>query len=67
MNRITLEDIAGLLSMSPSSASRYFKYKTRFNFGEYLTNCRIDHVIRLYCLMFLDKLVRGAAEFFLES
>lgn len=46
MNRITLEDIAELLSMSPSSASRYFKYKTRFNFGEYLTNCRIDHVIR---------------------
>lgn len=41
-SKISLDDIAAIINMSPSSASRFFKNKTKRNFNDYLSNYRIS-------------------------
>jgi len=44
---IYLQEIAGMLNMSPVSFSRYFKHHTRKTFSEYVTEVRISHACSL--------------------
>ena len=46
-HEIYLQEIAGMLNMSPVSFSRYFKHHTRKTFSEYVTEIRISHACSL--------------------
>ncbi len=46
-NRITLEEAARLLNMTPTSFSRYFKMKTSKSFSDFLSELRIRHACKL--------------------
>jgi AraC-like DNA-binding protein len=45
--KISLDDIAALIGMSPSAASRFFKNKTQRNFNDFLNNYRIDRAAQI--------------------
>lgn len=45
--RITLEEVAGLLNMTPTSFSRYFTMKTSKSFSNFLIELRIKHACKL--------------------
>ncbi len=46
-NNITLEQVAKLLNMTPTSFSRYFKMKTSKSFSDFLSELRIRHACKL--------------------
>lgn len=46
-SQITLEEVAGMIHMSPAYFSRKFKAVTGFGYKEYLTNIRIREAARL--------------------
>lgn len=46
-NEITLGEVAKLLSMTPTSFSRYFKMKTSKSFSDFLSELRIRHACKL--------------------
>lgn len=46
-NSITLEEVAKLLNMTPTSFSRYFKMKTSKSFSDFLSELRIRHACKL--------------------
>ena len=46
-HEIYLQEISGMLNMSPVSFSRYFKHHTRKTFSEYVTEVRISHACSL--------------------
>lgn len=43
---IPLEEIAGVVSLSPSYFSKYFKTVTQVSFSDYLANLRLENAIR---------------------
>lgn len=45
--RITLEEVAALLNMTPTSFSRYFTMKTSKSFSNFLIELRIKHACKL--------------------
>lgn len=45
--RITLEEVANLLNMTPTSFSRYFTMKTSKSFSNFLIELRIKHACKL--------------------
>lgn len=44
---IYVQELAGVLHMSPTSFSRYFKHHTRKTFSDYVTEIRISHACKL--------------------
>jgi len=52
--KITLEDVASLANMTPSSFSRYFKTHANKTFSEFLTSIRIGYS----CKLLLEKKVK---------
>ncbi len=44
---IRIEEVAGLIAMSETSFSRYFKSRTNKNFSDFLTQVRIAHACKL--------------------
>lgn len=46
-NKITLEEVAALLNMKPTSFSRYFTAKTSKTFSYFITELRIKHACKL--------------------
>lgn len=44
---ISLEEIAGIISMSPSAFSRFFKSRTQKSFVQFLNEIRIGHACKL--------------------
>jgi len=53
--QVTLEQAAALAKMTPSSFSRYFKYRTRKTFSAFLLEQRVGHAAKL--LMQTDRSV----------
>lgn len=47
MNNIKINDVAQLVSMTPSAFSHFFKKRTQRSFSDYLTDLRIGHSARL--------------------
>jgi YesN/AraC family two-component response regulator len=47
MTKITLEDVAAHVYLSPSYLSKLFKTATGQNFNSYLNNLRIEHAKQL--------------------
>lgn len=47
MNSIRINEIADLVSMTPSAFSHFFKKRTQRSFSDYLTELRIGHAARL--------------------
>jgi AraC-like DNA-binding protein len=45
--KITLEEVAALANMTPTSFSRYFKSRVNKSFSEFLGEIRIDHACKL--------------------
>src|SRR3546814_14741962 len=45
--KITLEEVAALLNMTPTSFSRYFTMKTSKSFSNFLIELRIKHACKL--------------------
>jgi AraC-like DNA-binding protein len=45
--KISLDDVAALIGMSPSAASRFFKKKTQRNFNDFLNNYRVDRAAQM--------------------
>jgi len=45
--KITLDDVAGIASMSPSAFSRYFKIHANKTFSDFLTEIRVGHSCKL--------------------
>lgn len=43
---ISLEEIAGVVNLSPSYFSKYFKIVTQVSFSEYLANLRLENAVR---------------------
>lgn len=43
---ISLDEISGVVNLSPSYFSKYFKSVTQVSFSEYLANLRLEHAIR---------------------
>lgn len=46
-DKISLDDMASLVSMNPVAFSRFFRQRSGKNFTDYVTDMRIGHVIRL--------------------
>ncbi|HTN06849.1 helix-turn-helix transcriptional regulator [Agriterribacter sp.] len=46
-SRIALQELADLLSMTPTSFSRYFRMKTSKSFSDFITELRIRHACKL--------------------
>lgn len=46
-HKISLQDIANLVNMSPAAVSRFFKRKTNHTFNEYLNSYRIDKAAQM--------------------
>ena len=47
MNNIKINDVAQLVSMTPSAFSHFFKKRTQRSFSDYLTDLRIGHAAKL--------------------
>lgn len=45
-HEISLDEISGVVNLSPSYFSKYFKSVTQVSFSEYLANLRLEHAIR---------------------
>lgn len=46
-SKVSLEDVSDLLSMTPTSFSRYFKSRVNRPFSEFLKEVRIDYALKL--------------------
>lgn len=46
-NPIRIEEVAGIVSMTPSAFSHFFKKRTQRSFSDYLTDLRIGHAARM--------------------